>query len=134
MKGIKAGVKLAKALDARVTGLYVIFPYVSPLYSEGTLFYLPGMSAPESRKLYEKQARKALSLIERESAKAGVRCRTRFVTAGQPWQAILRDARSSGCDAIVMGSHGRGGLGGLILGSETTRVLANSKLPVVVVR
>ncbi len=33
-----------------------------------------------------------------------------------------------------MASHGRGGLGGLVLGSETTRVLAHSKLPVLVIR
>jgi len=133
-KGIKAGVKLAKALGARVSGLYVIFPYVSPFYTEGAIYYVPGMSAQESRKVYEKQARKALALLEREAARARVRCRTSFVTAGQPWQAILRAARSQRCDAIVMASHGRGGIGGLILGSETTRVLANSRLPVVVVR
>lgn len=133
-KGIRTGVKLAKALGARVTGLHVMFPYVPPMYGEGTIYYLPGVSAQESRKLYEKQARKALGVIEKEAAKAGVRCRTSFVTAGQPWQAILRTARSQGCDAIVIASHGRGGLGGLLLGSETTRVLANSKIPVLVVR
>jgi nucleotide-binding universal stress UspA family protein len=33
-----------------------------------------------------------------------------------------------------MASHGRGGLAGLILGSETTHVLARSKIPVLVVR
>jgi nucleotide-binding universal stress UspA family protein len=33
-----------------------------------------------------------------------------------------------------MASHGRGGFGGLILGSETARVLAHSKIPVLVLR
>jgi nucleotide-binding universal stress UspA family protein len=56
------------------------------------------------------------------------------VTAGQPWEAILRTARAAKCDAVVMASHGRGGLSGLILGSETTHVLAKSKVPVLVVR
>lgn len=63
-----------------------------------------------------------------------MRCATRHVTGGQPWQAILKVARAAKCDAVVMSSHGRGGLGGLLLGSETTRVLANSKIPVLVVR
>jgi len=43
-------------------------------------------------------------------------------------------ARAKHCDAIVIASHGRGGLGGLILGSQTARTLAHSKLPVLVIR
>jgi nucleotide-binding universal stress UspA family protein len=133
-KGVKAGVKLARALGARVTGLYVIFPYVPPVYGEAALYHVPGLSPQESRRIYEKQAKKALGTIEAGARKASVRCKTGFVTSGQPWQAMLRIARSRGCDAIVMASHGRGGLGGLILGSETARVLANSRIPVLVVR
>jgi nucleotide-binding universal stress UspA family protein len=63
-----------------------------------------------------------------------VRCDTRIVTHAQPWSGILKAARASKCDAIAMASHGRAGLGGLILGSETQRVLAHSKLPVLVTR
>ncbi len=59
---------------------------------------------------------------------------TQFVTAPQPWQGILKVARAKHCDAIVIASHGRGGLGGLILGSQTARTLAHSKLPVLVIR
>jgi nucleotide-binding universal stress UspA family protein len=53
------------------------------------------------------------------------------VTAERPHKGILRAAR---CAAIVMASHGRGAVGGLILGSETARVLSHSKLPVLVTR
>ena len=133
-KGVRTGVKLAKALGARVTGLYVIFPYVPPVYGEGAIYYLPGMSAKESRKLYEKQARKALALIAGEAAKAGVRSRTSFVTAGQPWQAILRAARAGGCDAVVMASHGYSGFQELLLGSVTHKVLTHSRIPVLIYR
>ena len=63
-----------------------------------------------------------------------MRCKTLFLTDSQPFKGILRAARRQKCDAIAMASHGRGGLGGLILGSETTRVLAHSKIPVVVTR
>jgi nucleotide-binding universal stress UspA family protein len=133
-KGVAAGVKLAKALGAKVTALYVIFPYTAPVYGEAAVYYVPGLSQKEAEKAFVKQAKQALGVVESKARAAGVRCSVRHVTGDQPWQAILRTARAAGCDGIVMASHGRGGLAGLILGSETTRVLANSRLPVVVVR
>jgi nucleotide-binding universal stress UspA family protein len=133
-RGVRAGVKLAKALGARVTGLHVAMPYVPPLYGEAALYYVPGLSPKDFKKITDKQAAKALELLVREARAAKVRCDTRTKTAGQPWEAILSAARSAGCDAIVMASHGRSGIGGVILGSETTHVLAKSKIPVVVVR
>jgi len=132
-RGARAGVKLAKALGARVSGVYVIPPYVPPMYGEGAI-YVPALAPQDYRKMMEKQAAKVLSVVEREAAAAGVRCKTLSVTDAQPWQGVLRAARKQKCDAIVMASHGRGGLGGLLLGSETTRVLAHSKLPVLVIR
>jgi nucleotide-binding universal stress UspA family protein len=133
-RGVKAGVKLARALGAKVTGLYVVFPYVPPAYSEATLYHVPGVSVQEVKKTFEKQAARALGVIQKAARAAGVSAKVRHVTAGQPWEAILRTARAAKCDAVVMASHGRGGLSGLILGSETTHVLAKSKVPVLVVR
>jgi len=51
-----------------------------------------------------------------------------------PWQGILDGAEAVGADLLVMASHGRGGFGAIILGSETQKVLTHSKLPVLVVR
>jgi nucleotide-binding universal stress UspA family protein len=133
-KGVRAGVKLAKALGAKVTGLYVALPYVPPLYGEAALYYVPGLSPEDFKKIVAKQSAKALELLVREARAAKVRCATRTATAGQPWDAILKAARAARCDAIVMASHGRSGIGGAILGSETTQVLARSKIPVLVVR
>ena len=133
-KGVKAGIKLARALGAKVTGLYVIFPYVPPIYGEAAMYYVPGLSPQESKKIFEKQVARALAVVQNEAKAAGVRCQVRHVTAGQPWEAILHTARSAKCDVIAMASHGRTGLSGVILGSETTHVLAKSKIPVLVVR
>lgn len=58
----------------------------------------------------------------------------RIVTAPRPHEGIRRAARSAKCDAIAMASHGRGAISNLLLGSETSRVLAHSKLPVLVTR
>ena len=132
-KGARAGVKLARSLGARVTGVFVAAPWVPAMYGEAML-YVAGPTPAEHRKLVAAQARKALAVIEREARAARVRCSTQLVMDAQPWQGILRAARARRCDAIAMASHGRGGLGGLLLGSETSRVLAHSKLPVMVIR
>jgi nucleotide-binding universal stress UspA family protein len=133
-KGVKAGVRLARALGAKVTGVYVMAPYyVPPAYVEGAV-YVPGVSPQAYRKYSERQAKKALASIETEAKSARVPCATRFVTAPKPGEGILKTARALGCDLIAMASHGRGRLGALLLGSETSRVLARSKVPVVVLR
>jgi len=133
MKGVKAGVGLARALRARVTGVYVIAPFMPVAYGDAAV-YVPSLSPQEYRLHAEKAARKALGAIEAEAKKARVRCKTRFVTAARTYEGILRVARGAKCDAISMASHGRSGLTGALLGSETTRVLAQSKLPVLVTR
>src|SRR6201987_232798 len=50
-----------------------------------------------------------------------------------PATAIIETAKSRGCDLIVMGSHGRRGLRKLFLGSQTSEVLADGSVPVLVV-
>lgn len=133
LRGAKSGIRLAKTLGARVSAVYVMAPYVPPMYAEG-MMYPPAVDPRDYRKAMEKQASRALAVVEKEAQSAGVRCKTLFLTDPQPFKGILRAARREKCDAIAMASHGRGGLGGLILGSETNRVLAHSKLPVVVTR
>lgn len=132
-KGIKAGVALAKSLGAKVTGAYVMQPYMPPLYGEAAIYYA-GISPREYEKSARQAARHALEAIEKEARRANVPCSTQVVADARPWQGILKAARGRKCDAIVMASHGRGGMGGLLLGSETQGVLAHSKIPVVVIR
>jgi nucleotide-binding universal stress UspA family protein len=126
-RGVRAGIRLAKALGGKVTGLYVAFAYLPPLY-------LPAVSPRVLKRISAEQAKKGLGPLLAQARTARVPCKTRTALAGEPWQAILRAARSSRCDAIVMASHGRSGIGGLLLGSETTRVLTHATVPVLVVR
>ncbi len=132
-KGVKSGVRLAKSLGAKVTAVYVIPPYVPPVYGEAAI-YIPEVTPKRYKELTEKEAKKALAVAEIEAQTAGVAFKTQSLTADQAWQGIVRTASSKKCDLIVMASHGRGGLTGLILGSETTKVLAHSKVPVLVCR
>jgi nucleotide-binding universal stress UspA family protein len=82
----------------------------------------------------ERTAKKALAALEVEAQTAGVACKKVLLTAGSPWEGIIGTAKRKKCDLIVMASHGRRGLAGLVLGSETVKVLTHSKIPVLVCR
>ena len=56
------------------------------------------------------------------------------VPESAPAEGIIATAEKQGCDLIVMASHGRRGLGRLVLGSEANEVLAYSKVPALIVR
>jgi nucleotide-binding universal stress UspA family protein len=132
-KGIRAGVRLAKALGARVTGVYVMLPMRPHGYDDTAIFYA-GISSRSWRHSFDKAARKALAVVEVEARKARVACKADIVHYVRPWQGILAEARRRRCDAIAIASHGHGALGGLILGNETQQLLARCRIPVLVVR
>ena len=132
-KGAKAGVKLAEALGAKTTAVYVALPYTPAVYGDAAVFYA-GPTPKEHQQFSQEAAQKAFAPIESAARKAGVAWGTLLLFERKPWEGILKAARSRKCDAIVMASHGRGGLGGVFLGSETQRVLAHSTIPVLVIR
>lgn len=131
-KAIRTAVRLAKATGAALTGAYVIPPYVPP-HGEAAI-YIGGLSAQRYNAASQKEARRALAAVEVEAGIAGIACQTVKLTAASPWEGIIVAARRKKCDLIVMASHGRRGLSGLILGSETNKVLTHSKIPVLVCR
>jgi nucleotide-binding universal stress UspA family protein len=133
LKAIKAATRLAKITGARVTGVYVIENYARPAYGEGVT-YAFGVSFKHYKEVTEREAKKALAAVEVEAKLAGVEYRAATVTSDNPWEGIIRAAKTKKCDLIVMSSHGRRGLAGLLLGSETNKVLTHSKLPVLVYR
>jgi nucleotide-binding universal stress UspA family protein len=64
---------------------------------------------------------------------AGISAELVHIPDAHPATAIIETAKSRGCDLIVMGSHGRRGLRELFLGSQTSEVLADGSVPVLVV-
>jgi nucleotide-binding universal stress UspA family protein len=68
------------------------------------------------------------------AAVAKVRCAVSYVSNDSPYQAIIKAAKEGKCDLIFMASHGRRGITGLLIGSETNKVLTHCKLPVLVYR
>ena len=65
---------------------------------------------------------------------AGVSCETVHVKDQHPAEGIIAAAKDKACDLIVMASHGRRGLGRLLLGSQANEVLTHSKVPALIVR
>jgi len=132
-KAIRMAVRLARDTGAKVTGVYVTAPYTPPAYTEAAV-YVAAISAKRYRDLSAREARKALAAIEIEATSSGVAYGSATQTGYNPWEGIIRAAKARKCDLIVMASHGRRGLAGLLIGSETTKVLTHSKIPVLVCR
>jgi nucleotide-binding universal stress UspA family protein len=130
---VRAACNLAQTCGARITGIYVIPPYVPPIYAEG-MIYIADLGPKRHKEVMQKAATKALAVLSAEARRAGVACAGVAPVADQPWEGILKAARGKRCDLIVMASHGRRGIAGLLLGSETTKVLTHSKIPVLVCR
>ena len=125
---IRMAVRLAKSLGAKLTGLHVVAPYLSP-GSGAEYAALTGFQHSVAR-----EAKRALAAFNAAARAQRVPATASSVVGGEPWQAILRAARARNCDLIVMASHGRRGLAGLLLGSEASKVLTHSRIPVLVCR
>jgi len=129
---IAHGVALAKATGARVTGLFVTSA-PTPLGFDG-LLPVDYMQPDEHAALNARAAARYLGVIEKAAKLAGVPFEGVTLTGEYPAEAILETAKKRRCDVIVMASHGRRGLAGVLLGSETQKVLTHAKVPVLVCR
>jgi nucleotide-binding universal stress UspA family protein len=127
---IQQGVAVAEVLKAKLSAINVTLPFhiisVDPVMVTDT--------APRYREDMRKRANDALSVVSTAAEKHGLTCQLIHREEEQPWRAIIDAAKEEGCDLIVMSSHGRGGFSALMMGSQATKVLANSGIPVLVSR
>ena len=122
--------QFAKCMNAKVTGLHV-----SPEFNVITLqTEMVEDTREQFKKDSEAHAAQYLAAVKKAADEAGVLRDTIHVVGNQTHEAIISAARQNGCDVIVMASHGRSGLKGLLLGSVTQRVLAHTLIPVLVLR
>jgi nucleotide-binding universal stress UspA family protein len=129
-RAILAGVEFAREVGAEVVGLTVT-PEFSVLSTDSEMLEdTPEQYAAASAA----RAARVLADIQSAADDAGVPCRTQQAIEDDPYAAIIAAAGQNGCDLIVMASHGRHGLKGLLLGSETQKVLVHSTIPVLVHR
>ena len=131
-EAVRRAVTFAKEAGARITAFYAKPEAPMPQYIEG--IQIDKVLQEQYDKAAEEQAQKILAFAEGLCRDAGVPCTTASSSNDSPYLAIINAANSNGCDLIFMASHGRRGIAGLLLGSETTKVLTHSKIPVLVFR
>jgi nucleotide-binding universal stress UspA family protein len=129
-KALHAGLGLAKSLGAKVTAIAITEPRTN-LVPDKTA---KSARADEYDAALANAAQAVLTNAEAEARKLGVSCATVHVANEFPAEGILKEAKTRGCDVIVMASHGRRGLARLLLGGETLRVVTHSPIPVLVCR
>ncbi len=129
VKAVETAISLAKATGATLTTISVKEPFPYSAISE--------MQPVPPQEFYDAQERIAAGRVKAvvdAAAAAGLHCEGYTVEALHPWEAILDHAKQQNAELIVMASHGRRGMAALLLGSETSRVLTHSPLPVLVVK
>ena len=132
LRAAKNAVRFAKTHRARITAFYAAPEYHPNIAGD----YLPANFVPLAvfEKQIEKTADKYLEQVKKLAAVGGVTCSGLFASNDSPSQAIIAAAKERKCDLIFMASHGRSGMAGLLIGSETNKVLTHCKLPVLVYR
>ncbi len=123
-------IEFARDAKAAITFVTVIEPF--HLFSTDSK-QLSGR--PEDYlKLARGQASQLLTEAEVKAGRKGVIYHSVAIEDEEVDAAIIRTADEKGCDLIAIGSHGRGGVRSLLLGSVTAKVLSHSRIPVLVYR
>ena len=130
-RAIKQCMELARVLGARVTGFFAAPAFHLTVYDD---WIVEPMSQSEFDDKAKKQSEQRLAPIGKAAEAANVPCDLVSSVSDAPHAAIIKTAQERGCDLIFMASHGRRGIAGLLLGSETMKVLTHSAIPVLVYR
>jgi nucleotide-binding universal stress UspA family protein len=120
---------LAKRYGARLEIVSVIDPVPFISFPDGG-----GEALSYYLEAAEEGAKLGIAAAEAAAKLAGVAFASKVLREHGPAVSIVEHAKSSGCDLIVMGSHGRRGLDAVLLGSVAHKVLTLSTLPVFVVK
>ena len=132
-KGVRHGIALAKALNAKV----IVITVTESLPVDFGSGIAPAWPSEEEVDRFDaackERAGKVLDEARAMAEQIGISAELLHVPNAHAATTIIETAKSRGCDLIVMGSHGRRGLRKLFLGSQTSEVLADGSVPVLVV-
>lgn len=124
-QALEVALKLAQGEGAELT----VFSVVDPVMISGTS---PAAGMDAVIRDMEASAQILVADTVTKAQRAGLTCSGQ-IRSGLPSFQILSFAKESGADAIVMGTHGRGGFKRLLMGSVAEAVLRESPVPVVIV-
>ncbi|MDP1735168.1 MAG: universal stress protein [Sulfuritalea sp.] len=128
----RRAIAFAKETGAKVTFFFAKPDYPVAFYGEGAL--IDPTTPDKFAEMAEQQAKEILAANEAAAKAEGVVSAGVSSVSDIPYEAIIAAAEQAGADLIFMASHGRRGISGLLLGSETQKVLTHSKIPVLVYR
>lgn len=129
---VSRAISFAREAGAQISFFCAEKAFPTMYHGVGAIF--DGHAASDFHKAADATAQAILAAAAREAQAAGVVCTTLALACEQPYLAIIEAAEREGCDLIFMASHGRRGVGALLLGSETQKVLSHSTIPVLVHR
>lgn len=130
LRAARHGLQLAKANGTKVSVITVTPPWHAISLSEIAL----GHAEEQYDQRINRYAEDLLAKVGAAAKELGIACDIVHLSHERAYEAIIDTAKKRGCDLIVVGSHGRRGITGLVLGSETVKVLTHSKVPVLVYR
>lgn len=122
--------RFAQDQQAKITGVHVTTPFRLVAVEQ----VMVDDTGESDARMMEKRAMSILLPLEQAAKEANVPCEIVHAINDDPYDAIIRTASEKGCDLIAMASHGRRGLKGILLGSQTQKVLTHSAIPVLVFR
>ena len=131
-KAVGEALELATLTGAKVVALHVYPRFSGSPY--GTFGPSEDILAEAHTQHHEEVAAKLFAGIKKLADAAGVQLETAQATGDDVYRQIIAVAKRKKCDLICMASHGRRGLAGVVLGSETHKVLTHSTIPVLVCR
>ena len=129
-KAVGQGLTLARALDGKATVVMV----TEPLRTVASGEMMIAFPADEYEKNAAAGAAEVLAGAVDIARKVGIQCETLHVKDQLPAEGIVETASRLGCDLIVMASHGRRGISRMLLGSQATKVVQLSTVPVLICR
>lgn len=132
MATVKQAVSFARETGARLSFFCAQQPFPAMYFGIGAIF-----DAHAPARFHEEVDSVAHEILDAAAAlarAAGVNGSTLTLVSAEPWEGIIEAAKRRDCDLIFMASHGRRGVGALLLGSETSKVLTHSRIPVLVYR
>lgn len=134
LKAEKECIAFAKSIGAKVTAIHVLPHFNLHVAAWANPKSMITKIEDEHDEETKKVVQTMLAEVEKRVKADGIKCDSLLVVADSPYEAIIEKAGTSGCDLIMMASHGRKGVNAVLLGSETVKVLTHTKIPVLVVR
>jgi nucleotide-binding universal stress UspA family protein len=129
-EAVRQGIHFAHSIHAHVT----CFHAIPKFHASDAMMGLLETNRGDYAKAALAYATSHLRFVSKTARANGVPCDVEYTSSDDPADAIVRIAKSRDCDLILMASHGRRGVEGFLLGSETQKVLTHSRIPVLVYR